>query len=198
MMSEQNGVADLSGLTRKVDLEERREELEKQVKPHISQTKTQIVIQYRGKTRYLKPSAFTLRDVYALQAIYKLQTAAKAGDIDRLIEAAIMFGAFDSDVEHRQVFGIGLSEAAGRHLSDKAKRKNTRLGKSKLKEVPDTLLKAIFNSHRDKGRYKRLSPITREINAYLAKHRICNLRGDTISVKGKTVREELRARGIWE
>jgi hypothetical protein len=183
-VTEQNGI-DFRSISTDVDLDRRRRELEQLIKPFLSRTKTPFIIQFRGKRSFLKTN-YAHHIVVALQSLYNLQAAIKAGEIERAMRMAIMFGEADFVVRCRDMFGVDPIMAAANVILTKTTRRNTRLGKTELKDVPDTLLQSIYAKH--KGKRDWLKRVTAEV---------IERRGRRV-VDRKTVSTELRTRGIVE
>ncbi len=84
-------------------LRKRRDVLEKMVAPYVTTRKTADTILFKGKRQYAKPLNTCRNDIeiawniYALQSLYEIEAAWKAGDIDKAIGAAVSFGRCDDE-----------------------------------------------------------------------------------------------------
>lgn len=124
--------------------------------------------------------------VLALQHLYNIEAAWEAGDIDRVVRATFGFAKSDTDQQLVEMTGVDSVDGAFSTARGKQNRRNTRLGKSKLHDVPDIVLQTAY--HTCRGKHDWLRSVRDEI----VRHR-----GGTI-VSTKTVSSELRKRGIVE
>jgi hypothetical protein len=108
-MAEDNGVVDIRSLTcPSLDLVACRERLEQAIAPYATTKRTRIIISFKGKRRYLKKLSpdVTLHSVYALQKLYDVESAKKAGDIDKAIRAALIANDLIFRVATLHLFGV--------------------------------------------------------------------------------------------
>jgi hypothetical protein len=100
-------------------LETRRQELETVIEPFLTTKKTNHIVEFRGKRRYLaidprhpewvgRPGWAVLEHphyaVLALQFLYRMESARSAGDIEKAIQMAIAFARTDAEVQNLHWF----------------------------------------------------------------------------------------------
>ena len=172
-------------------LRKKRQQLEAIVAPYVTTRKTADEILFNGKRRYLtKPVSSSGKEhffvVLALQYIYGIEAAWKAGDIDKVVRTSMGFATIAADLQLMEWSGVSGAEAAAFRVQAKRKRRMTREGNRELKAVPQLVLQSAYAEHRNKRDWLK------RVTADVIRHR----GGDPVS--SKTVREELRIRGIVE
>jgi hypothetical protein len=99
------------------DLAQRRKALEAIVKPYVTTKSTDIIIEFRGKKRYLgKLQPGTIHAVMALQLLYGIEAARAAGDFDKAIRKAVAFAGFSQEVENLQLWNSVSVDALAKRV----------------------------------------------------------------------------------
>jgi hypothetical protein len=146
--------------------------LEEIIAPYVTDQETDTELFFQGKHRYLDPTwksdTVVNSALCARHHIESFEERWKSGDIDMAICDAMEFVVYEYEIEK-------LTE-----------RRNTRLGKRKLNDVPKFILEMSYGKHRGKRNWLQL--VTKELIHH------CGGR----DVGSKTVRNELRERGIVE
>lgn len=153
-------------------LRKRSKELEAIVEPHVTTRKTSDAILFKGRRRYVKSklhdqgreNRLTWAAIFALQCIYNIEAAWKAGDVDAALHWTYGFARCDFDVMVIQRCGweawgaVALWELdtmkARTRSKNQAKGPKKRLGESKLQDHDD-LVKSLHDECRDKPRWMR-------------------------------------------
>jgi hypothetical protein len=168
--------------------------LEEYIAPHVSSRKTEpisefsavLMLEFRGKRRYLKSGApqAVITAAYALSWLYRALAAIQVGDTDQAIRSVFAYAKADAEFWSHAVIGCSATEAMVEHGRHKMHRIKSRLGKTELSGVPDLALLTAVAKHRN-GNRVRIKPLTADINNQFQKQ-----------VTTKTVSRELKRRGI--
>lgn len=107
-------------------LRKRRQQLEAIVEPLATNKKTNDAILFKGKRRYLATPLVKLGNknrlaVHALQSIYIIEAAWKAGDIDKVVRATYQFARSDHDLWLVERAGMSSIDAAFSKIRRKRK-----------------------------------------------------------------------------
>ena len=98
--------------------------LESLVEPHVVDDGAYPIIRFRGDKRNIKPGCH-VTIVFALQSLYRLLDAIEAGDIPTIVNAAIAFGQFKSELDEKEIFGVDRLKALSRAASARERGKET-------------------------------------------------------------------------
>jgi hypothetical protein len=177
-----------------------RQKLETMIRPHVTKRRIKNaggIILFGGQRHYLRPFdrqpkidelkrvGFAIR---SLQFLYGIDEAVESGDFDKTIRMACGFIEHYSHLSALHTWGFDIVETLATRVRGRQVRANTRLGKTALRDVPDDVLRRIYERHCSNGN-GWLKATTADIN------RQCRLKK---RVQRKTVSSELKRRGIVE
>ncbi len=161
-------------------LRKRREALEKIVEPYVTRRKTDDEILFRGKRRYLVKPLFRIGKknfyaVLALQHLYNIEAAWKAGDIDKVVRSTCGFATADHDRQLMVWTGVdsvdgAFSTAQHRRNPSKGGQASAKQYRKRTPENERTARKVFASFHL--GKVTRDAAYTRTIRELKLQHEI--------------------------
>lgn len=116
-----------------------RKRLEELIAPYVTTKKTGDIIAFRGKCRYLKPAAASVRAAMrALQFLYGIEAAMQEGDIDRAVRMTMGYTTDSDELSDRQTWNTTGIEAITGEITRKRKG-----GEGTRKWTPDIEARAL-------------------------------------------------------
>jgi hypothetical protein len=156
------------------------------VQPHLAETGFEFPMD--GKECHLSADAPPLAHIAAraLKLATALPFVEANGNAMEVKHVAMALGLFSIPFMYPLTNGKPLADAVAGFAKHKNDRKKSRQGKRKLKDVPAIILEGAYVQ--SKGKKNWLQQVTDRVNNHLIGEKVCS----------KSVREELRIRGILE